>query len=270
MKNSLDHTTGSSTFSAHALAGGTPAAGLRGFVRKAGLGLVSIVLVALVLASPASAGFGERQTALFNEQDDHLMSMADSIERVLGIYIGSGGRILWNDVKLKAPYREFLDSQAAFVEVNDEMWGISQRAFRAGNTRFRKAARKAPRRCLRKAKAERRRASKAFAATEQGWFKAQDTQEALASLSMELWQLISDGSSNWTDGFLDGAIYAYGTDYMIAPPPGQTGERMDPNEIEPLMNLIYDAGSDTNVLYFSEFHKSLNSAIKQARKARSC
>jgi hypothetical protein len=232
--------------------------------------LLALLFVSLGAVSPASASFDNRQSALFDEANDDFESMAISIEGVLDVYIESGGKIYWNDGKLWPPYKAFLDSQSDFVAVNEEMWAESQRAFTNGTQRFRKAAPRSPNKCLKKARRSMRVARQSFGGLSESMKLLRRTQAALAEESVSIAALILNGTSNLTDGYLDGAIYEFGTDHMIAPPPNSVSERMDPARLRPLIDLMFDAGSDSNALYLSEFNEDLKRAVKEARKARSC
>lgn len=228
-----------------------------------------VALFFVLLSSPASANnFSSQQTALFVKGSDQFELMAISVENVLDAYIASGGKIYWNDNKVKTPYKKYLKHFVDFNQTFDKMWQLSQTAFKSSNNRFSKV--KGPNKCLRGANQKRRAATKAFNSAKASYFKALNTRDDLAQNTAEIGNLVLQGETNITDGYVDGAIYEFGTDYMIAPPPGQAGERMDPAKLRPLIDNIYNYGSDTNPLFLSEFFSKFQTAIKAAQKARSC
>jgi hypothetical protein len=236
---------------------------------KSTLKIFSLLILFFVLFSTsASANFTNQQTNLFNKGSDQFESMSIEVEKILDVYIASGGKIYWNDNKVKTSYKRYLRSFVEFNQTFDRMWQVSQSTFKNSNKRFAKF--KAPKKCLRNANLKRQRAVKSFNNARRSYFKALNTRDALARYTAEIGNLVLQGETNITDGYVDGAVYEFGTDYMIAPPPGSVGERMDPAKLNPLIDNIYDYGSDTNPLFLSEFFNRFQTAIKAAQKSRNC
>jgi hypothetical protein len=237
---------------------------------KSTLKTFSLIFLFIVVGAPTAEAnnFEDQQQGLFNKGNVQLESMSDSVEKVLDAYIASGGKIYWNDPKIKAPYKKYLGHFIGFNQTFETMWQMSQANFQKSKDRFAKIS--TTNQCSREANQKRRQAIAAFNNAKSGYLKALNTRDDLAQNTTEIGNLVLQGETNITDGFIDGAVYEFGTDYMIAPPPGQEGERMKPDMLNPLIENIYNYGSDTNTLFLSSFFTKFQSAIKAARKARSC
>lgn len=261
---------------------GVPASSSRGkgrIRRWVGGTVLSLLACAVVVTglgaqqAGASGWFEVQQREQFRTHADIVVRAGKAVDGMLNVYIGAPGDLPWGDPQFVRQFETFAGEVAAL----DRLLSVHRKTIdRSVSSDLKKLKRigvpKNARRCSdwRMSRAALRDARALLRKLDRN-FDAVATARALLREEIDVIRTLIDGPGASSEGYLDGAVYDFGSGQMIYPPPSDEDSFVDPYVIGRMMDALYNFSARQNPIFMSSFNHKMEKAVKFAKKAaRTC
>lgn len=227
--------------------------------------ILAAVATLFFLVESSQANFGERQDALAATADQHFNRASDYLDDVNSAYLA--GAILWNNEGIRVAFDSYLSALREHKKTTAKYFAAARSYHNRRQRAFQKeiGSRKAPK-CKARAQQTRRQGAKSWQRLRIKYGGTLRYYSLLDEFNKQRLEWINMPGTV-TDGYIDGAIYDMFTGQLILLPDG-ISPIFDPDDLGPVLDLLYPYVLSADELYLSSFHVQDDRALRQLGKCR--